>query len=627
MGNAESNSSPCLGELTATPSNDSIARTPSVPSASSLLAPLQVLSSQLTGIETVSGLAIKKLTTRLDSIDDKLATLNAAMGPLKASTEAGLDAVEVRLERRLERLDAAQARTAAIISSLLGRLSLEAVAAPTAMPAERKRALDDATATSDHHLWADFDPTDDVDGAIARWASVQERIDALPDPAERLAAQRKLDSALPLLRDFFADQYAGLVVVLDVETTTLASEPIEALEASVCTVAGFDPRAPDDPERARVHSFWHRDARRLPMALVPSVLEEAAWVVAYNGSFDFRVLKREYFNFAAYETARAKLLDPFVSVARETGLRLKLAALLDANPQLGAGKTGSGADAPMQWSSGQLQALLEYNRQDVLVLKTAVLAPRLRLPTSDGRAEETVAASLAHMIAKARSTDPRDFVQGSSRWHAYRREGARITASLAPALLGFSPFLRPTEAFEALLGETMPANEHTRRGQDEEGRIAAALARRTGWKLREVGIYPHAEVGWLAASPDRLVAHSGEVVEIKSVSRMPTSPSDAHLMQLTIQLACVGAKIGLLAYRATGSPPGALAVWRLRYDQALFKHMVDLLAPLHAAAAEALRLGEEDETSMPLVPRGALQELRDLLHDVRATHLIYNARV
>ena len=463
-------------------------------------------------------------------------------------------------------------------------------------------------------LWWRFDPTDDVDEAIERWELVQSRIDMIQDAGERDAAQDKLDSAIPLVHEFLSDQYTGLVVVVDVETTTLASEPIENLQASVCTVLGFDQDRPDDPERTLTHSFWHAEARRLPMELVTSTLENATWIVAFNGNFDLSVLKKELTSVTAYDNARAKLLDPYVAIKRERGLALSLGTLLGANPQLGAAKDGSGKAAPNMWTNRQWATLLAYNQQDCNVLKTLVLAPALRLPTSDGRLEQTSAAALSVMIAKATSTDPRDFVQGSAHWHAYRRQGARVTASLAPALLGFSPFLRPTEAFGVLLGEVMPSNVHTARGNREEAKIADAFARRMRLRLHEVGIYPHPQFAWLAASPDRLVVASGEVVEIKSTAGAPTLTA-SHILQLTLQLACTGARIGYLVGQQFGKRD--LVAWKIQFDVELFRAMVELLEPLHAAAANAVQEGTEDETEMPQVPPLGLQELNVLLEQVK----------
>ena len=191
---------------------------------------------------------------------------------------------------------------------------------------------------------------------------------------------------------------------------------------------------------------------------------------------------------------------------------------------------------------------------------------------------------------------------------------------MAPALLGFSFFLRPSEAFEALLGEASSENtEHTRRGNREEARIADAFARRMGLRLREVGIYPHGEQKWIAASPDRLVVGSGHVVEVKSTSSAP-SLSDAWLMQVTLQLACVGVQTGYLVAQHAATDR-ELVVWRVRFDRELFTAMVELLEPIHAAAKTAIRDYVEDQTEMPFVSRMGLQDLKGILSETRRLYI------
>jgi len=159
------------------------------------------------------------------------------------------------------------------------------------------------------------------------------------------------------------------------------------------------------------------------------------------------------------------------------------------------------------------------------------------------------------------------------------------------------------------------------RGNREEAKIANAYARKMNVRLREVGIYTHPTVGWIAASPDRLVVGSAEVIEIKSTSAAP-SLSDSWLIQLTIQLACVGVETGYLVAQQVGRRE--LVVWKVKFDRELFSALITLLAPLHVAAMTAIKDGTEDETEMPLVPRAGLQELKGILREAR---LLYVSRV
>lgn len=122
------------------------------------------------------------------------------------------------------------------------------------------------------------------------------------------------------------------------------------------------------------------DAARTDESLgrLKAALDAADAVVAYNGrEFDLRVLLN-YYDRPAVERWCAKLRDPFEVIRATTGSWVKLDELLEANGL--ERKAATGVDAVQWWASGEVDKLLEYCRQDAVLLARLVGRPVLRFP-------------------------------------------------------------------------------------------------------------------------------------------------------------------------------------------------------------------------------------------------------
>jgi putative phage-type endonuclease len=134
--------------------------------------------------------------------------------------------------------------------------------------------------------------------------------------------------------------------------------------------------------------------------------------------------------------------------------------------------------------------------------------------------------------------------QHTPEWHTARR--GRITASLAGACLGLSPFTSRAKAYRLIRGEEIEEeNEHMRRGQLLEPVAREMYERRHGVKVEEAGLVIHPQLPWCAASPDGLITASCPmpwtgILEIKAPANLPEEVPPWHEIQMMMQMACTG---------------------------------------------------------------------------------------
>jgi len=140
--------------------------------------------------------------------------------------------------------------------------------------------------------------------------------------------------------------------------------------------------------------------------------------------------------------------------------------------------------------------------------------------------------------------------QRTEQWHAAR--AGRITASMAGAFLGLSPFMKPEDAMRALVRSMhgMPSefsgNVATEYGTFHEDGALVEYQMETGNTVTPLAFAPHGD--WLGASPDGLIEHDG-LLEIKCPfgqrkKRPPEFKSikdqPQYYAQIQVQLFCTG---------------------------------------------------------------------------------------
>ena len=442
--------------------------------------------------------------------------------------------------------------------------------------------------------------------------------------SEQAAAEELVASAHEAAATMLEDQAADgeRVCIWDCESTELVKTgtSIPDMEISVvsCLLLNLN-AALSNPaaelERAMnedLYSFWRAESGRgAPLTLLGSLLGHAKHNVAYNSNFDL-LIARKHLSPDAYAHARRRCLDPFQRLRATYGTPHKLSHLLESNglPE----KSGTGSEAPTLWRQRRFNELLKYNVGDVELLARLVLLKALRLP--DGR--QTVIGTLASMLpttpAKFHASDSRSLAQGSPDWFAARKN--KITASLAPALLGFG-FLTREDSFEVLMGtgETEKETPAMRRGQALEPVAAEAYARQTGQTVATTGLWVDSSRPWLAASPDRLVGSHG-LLEVKSPAKI-SEASVAMAIQVQIQLLVTGRSwCDLMQYTIEGTQ----RVDRILPDPSLVKLLLSHLKPIADAALEAVATGSEEDTFPPEMSIEEKRELRDEIKESLQSH-------
>jgi putative phage-type endonuclease len=104
--------------------------------------------------------------------------------------------------------------------------------------------------------------------------------------------------------------------------------------------------------------------------------------------------------------------------------------------------------------------------------------------------------------------------QGTPEWHAYRKD--KIGASLAPIIMGVSPWQTPLQLWEEMQGIRPPKSqtESMKIGLDLEQRARNLFEIQTGICVCDA-VYQHDTVEWLFASLDGLSEDGKTAVEIK----------------------------------------------------------------------------------------------------------------
>jgi len=125
-------------------------------------------------------------------------------------------------------------------------LHVERHALPIAAPKREREAA--------QHPLSGFDPTQDPEDCLRRYHAVQLAVQLMADPDERIAVQRQLESAEPLLLDFVSDQAEICTVYGDCETTQLIKHniPIGDMVVSVASLLFVEDGGGD----GMMLSFW-----------------------------------------------------------------------------------------------------------------------------------------------------------------------------------------------------------------------------------------------------------------------------------------------------------------------------------------------------------------------------------
>ena len=128
--------------------------------------------------------------------------------------------------------------------------------------------------------------------------------------------------------------------------------------------------------------------------------------------------------------------------------------------------------------------------------------------------------------------------QNTSEWHAYRRD--KIGASMAPVIMGVSPYQTPLQLYNQILDGTKLADtESMRYGREKEG-VARAWVNNSYDENFEPCVMQHEEYDWLIASLDgwngicplEIKAVNTEDWEKIKTGKIP----DKHYPQIQMQL-------------------------------------------------------------------------------------------
>jgi putative phage-type endonuclease len=142
------------------------------------------------------------------------------------------------------------------------------------------------------------------------------------------------------------------------------------------------------------------------------------------------------------------------------------------------------------------------------------------------------------MSSDAEIIAARSYVQGSPEW-LFARQG-RMTASLAAAALGMSPWVSPQSCYRQIVGlEEVQTNWLMEHGREFEEVACQRACDEGGYNCARTGLWIHPDHTWLAASPDRIVGTTGLVEAKCGKTTYPDLP-DSWWVQAQIQLACTG---------------------------------------------------------------------------------------
>jgi len=141
-------------------------------------------------------------------------------------------------------------------------------------------------------------------------------------------------------------------------------------------------------------------------------------------------------------------------------------------------------------------------------------------------------------MSEQQTPDLTDLDQGSREWVEARM--GKVTASLAAACLGLSPWCSPQKAYRQILGlEVQQSTYWMVHGREFEGVAVQLYEVATGNLCVPTGLHVHPQYPWLAASPDRLVGDRG-LLEVKCGKNLYDGLPRHVEIQAKIQLACTG---------------------------------------------------------------------------------------
>lgn len=148
--------------------------------------------------------------------------------------------------------------------------------------------------------------------------------------------------------------------------------------------------------------------------------------------------------------------------------------------------------------------------------------------------------------------------QRSPEWFAQRKN--RITGSVAGAILGLNPYLKPEAVLRRMvrdhhgLPSEFTGNIATEYGTLHEPMALLGFLNKYGYPVDEVGFFVHPDYKWLGASPDGIFVNAfGEscILEIKCPYGLRNEPlaqfksidtQQHYYAQLQIEMACTGLK-------------------------------------------------------------------------------------
>ena len=341
-----------------------------------------------------------------------------------------------------------------------------------------------------------------------------------------------------------------VLVVFDLETKTLiqngpGATPIRKMDISIVCAKKLDIEASLERQEPVVLdrlAIWVGKGDHLEPLL--EWFDQSHAHVAHNGvGFDMQVLKKHYTSQARWFKHLSKMFDTLLHLrAQNVPPPLDLGKMLEAN---GGAKAGKGSEAPAMWRDpARHQELLAYCMGDVMGLAKLVCKRRIALP---GGGSTDVISVHRLEVALRPIAGTAALVQGSDAWREARK--GCVTASIAPMLLGVSPFGTRQQAHDVLRGCPLPdptpnAQTRMRVGSELENTARTLYENAHGVLVKQVGLAVHPEYPAITASPDGILepySPQPGLLEIKVGLESAPYLSNGYLIQLVVQMACTNA--------------------------------------------------------------------------------------
>lgn len=213
------------------------------------------------------------------------------------------------------------------------------------------------------------------------------------------------------------------------------------------------------------------------------------------------------------------------------------------------------------------------------------------------------------------------FAQRSPEWFAVRRD--LLTASDAASALDVKPYAsyRGSSRAELLRRKAGPeapfANVFVAHGQRYEDEARERAMRALGERAFDVGLVRHAELPWLAASPDGVTA-SGRLVEIKCPLKRRIEPGvvpEHYWPQVQVQMECCDVDSTLFVqYKPAGLQADGRAVLDIVVVERDRQWFRDQEPALRACWQEFMELRRQGVPQAPPPPEAPRCELADDLY-------------